>query len=157
LEKPKLFKQINQIGIVTNDIEKILKHYEDFLGVGPFLVLDRKDQTAIYNGKEIKFSTKTATAPFGSIQIEINHIYEGETPHTDWIKRNGEGFQHFGIFVDDIEESKKEMEKKGIKCFFEGIVKGIGIKFAYLDTESIFGYIYEFIELPKRKKSKKTQ
>ena len=152
MNKPIIFKEINQIGIVTQDLEKVKDYYEKILQIGPFLVLDRKDQEAIYNGKKITFSTKTALAQFGKIQIEINNIYEGETPHTDWIKRRGEGIQHFGIFVEDIDEALATVEPMGLKPFFH--VNTMGIKTAYLDTESIFGYIYEFIQLKKRKKAK---
>ena len=155
MEGTKFFKQIDQIGIVTSNIERTVKFYEDILGISPFFVIDRKDQEATYNGEQIKFSTKTATARFGPIQVEINEIYEGDTPHTDWIRRRGEGIHHFGCYVDDIESELKKVDKIGIKSIFTGEVSGLGIKFAYLDTESMFGYIYELIELPKKKKRKK--
>ncbi len=153
MEESKLFKQINQIGIVTTNLEKAIEKYEKVLGIGPWNILDRKNQTAIYNDKEITFSTKTALAWFGSIQMEINHVYEGETAHLDWIRRRGEGFHHFGVFVDDLDEALKKLEPLGIKCFFR--VTTAGVTAAYLDTEKIFGYVYEFISLPKRKKRKK--
>ncbi len=156
MEENKLFKQVDQIGIVSNNIEKTVKFYEEILGIPPFFIIDRKDQEAIYNGEKIKFSTKTATARFGTIQVEINEIYEGETPHTDWIRRRGEGFHHFGCFVDSVEDTLKKVENFNIKSFFSGEVSGLSIKFAYLDTESIFGHIYEIIELPKKKKRKKS-
>ncbi len=155
MEVSNLFKQINQIGIVTTNLEKAIKNYEK-IGIGPWNILDRKDQTAIYNGKEIKFSTKTALAWFGSIQVEINQVYEyseGGTAHVDWIKRRGEGFHHFGIFVDDVDDALKKVEPLGIKCFFRVVTTGITA--AYLDTESLVGYVLEFIELPKRKKRTK--
>ncbi len=156
MEGEKIFKQIDQIGIVSNNIEKTVKFYEDILVIPPFFIIDRKDQEANYKGEKIKFSTKTATARFGPIQVEINEIYEGETPHTDWIRRHGEGFHHFGCYVDNIEDTLKKVDKFNIKSFFSGEVSGLGIKFAYLDTESFFGYIYELIELPKKKKRKKS-
>lgn len=155
MEGTKFFKQIDQIGIVTSNIERTVKFYEEILGISPFFIIDRKDQEATYNGEKIKYSTKTATARFGPIQVEINEIYKGETPHTDWIRRRGEGVQHFGCYVDNIESELKKVEKIGIKSFFSGTVTGRGIKFAYLDTESMFGLIYELIELPKKKKRKK--
>jgi len=155
MEGAKFFKQIDQIGILTSNIERTVKFYEEILGISPFFIIDRKDQEAIYKGEKIQFSTKTATARFGPIQIEINEIYKGETPHTDWIRRRGEGFHHFGCYVDDIESELKKVEKIGIKSIFTGEVTGLGLKFAYLDTESMFGYIYELLELPKKKKRKK--
>lgn len=147
-----IFKGINQIGIVTQNLEKMINDYEKILKIGPFLILDRKDQIAIYNDKEIKFSTKTALARFGNIQIEINNVYKGETPHTDWIKKRGEGLHHLGIFTENIERSLIIAESRGIKPFFQGNTQGV--RFVYLDTESMFGYIYEFIQLRKRKLSK---
>ena len=150
LNEPTIFKQINQIGIVTQNLDKMVNAYEKIFKIGPFLVLDRKDQIAVYNGKEIKFSVKTALAQIGQIQIEINSVYKGETPHTEWIKRRGEGFHHFGIFVDDMEKALVIAESLGIKPFFQGST--MGIQFSYLDTESIFGIIYEFIQLKRRKK-----
>ena len=155
MEGAKFFKQIDQIGIVTNNLERTVKLYEKILGISPFYIIDRKDQEATYNGEKIKYSTKTAIARFGPIQVEINEIYKGETPHTDWIRRRGEGVQHFGCYVDNIESELKKVEKIGIKSIFNGEVSGLGIKFAYLDTESMLGLNYELIELPKKKKRKK--
>ncbi|MFX1453284.1 MAG: VOC family protein [Promethearchaeota archaeon] len=153
MEEPKIFRQINQIGIVTTNLEKAIENYEKVLGIGPWNVLDRKNQTAIYDEKQITFSTKTALAWFGPIQIEINHIYEGETPHLEWIRRRGEGLHHFGVFVDDVDEALKKVEPLGIKCFFRVVTAGITA--AYLNTEPLFGYVYEFIGMPKRKKREK--
>lgn len=150
MSKPSIFKQVNQIGLVTNNPEKMVKMYEDLFNIGPFSILDRKDQPAVYNGKDILFSTKTALARFGTLQIEINYIYEGETPHTEWIRRKGEGFHHFGIFVDDLDEAVKKIESFGFKSFFSGGV--MGIQFVYIDTESAFGFPYEVIQLKKKKK-----
>jgi methylmalonyl-CoA/ethylmalonyl-CoA epimerase len=155
LEETKFFKQVNQIGIVSSNVERSVKNYEEILGLPPFFIIDRKDQEALYKGEQIKFSTKTATTRFGPLQIEINEVYEGETPHTDWIRRRGEGFHHFGCYVADIEKELKKVGEIGINAIFTGEVSGLGIKFAYLDTELIFGYIYEFIQLPKKKKRKK--
>ena len=97
LSEMKIFKKVNQIGIITTKFEEIVKNYETYLGIGPFNILDRKDQQAVYNGKEITFSTRTGIAWLGDLQIEINHAYEvpeGGLPHTDWIKRRGEGIHH---------------------------------------------------------------
>ena len=117
---------------------------------------DRKDQKAVYNGREITFSTRTALAWLGDLQIEINHAYEvpeGGLPHTDWIKRRGEGIHHLGFMVKDTDEALKQIEPLGLKCFFR--LEVAGITAAYLDTEHLFGYIYEFIGMPQRKKREK--
>ena len=115
--------------------------------------MDRKDQPAIYKGEEILFSTRTALSMVGPIQIEINHVYKGTTPHTDWIKKHGEGFHHLGVFTDDIEQATKRLAEYGIKPFFSGGV--MGIKFIYFDTEALLGCTYELIQLKRKRKPKK--
>ncbi|MHA1144194.1 MAG: VOC family protein [Candidatus Helarchaeota archaeon] len=153
MEIPAIFKQVNQLGIVTTNLEKMVEIYKMFFNIPQFLILERKDQSAVYNGDEIKFSTRTALAQVGNLQIEINHVFEGETPHTEWIRRRGEGIHHLGSFVDDIDEVIEQLRPLGFKPFFTGGV--MSVRFAYMDTESVLGFPFELIQLKRKKKARK--
>jgi catechol 2,3-dioxygenase-like lactoylglutathione lyase family enzyme len=48
----------------------------------------------------------------GSI-IEIIETVKGNTPHSDWVKEHGDGIQHLGLYVDDVQAATREMLAKG--------------------------------------------
>jgi hypothetical protein len=64
------------------------------------------------------------------------------------------GVQHFGIAVENMEESLKIVKKAGINIAMEGAGYGLDGDgyFAYLDTEHLFGITLELMERPKRRR-----
>ncbi|MFX0015508.1 MAG: VOC family protein [Candidatus Hermodarchaeota archaeon] len=128
--------QIDQIGIVVEDMEKSLKYYENIFG-SPFLTLESPLDSA---------KLKIALFQVGNIQLEIIQVLEGKTIHSKFLEEKGEGLHHIGFIVEDIEQELARMENEGIKVLERGVVQEM-VKFAYLDTEKTLGIILEIIQL----------
>jgi len=69
--------------------------------------------------------------------------------YSDYLKTHGEGVQHLGVPVDDLEKSIAEYQKLGYSVGQSGAwgetgKKGSG-RYAYLDTDSIGGVVAEAI------------
>ena len=48
-----------------------------------------------------------------------------------------------------MQSATEELESKGIKQIWNGIV--VGLRFAYFDTTDLLGYVIELIEVKRKK------
>ena len=135
------FSQIDQIGIVVKNMEISMKFYEKLFGIEPFLTLESSTSSIIDSAK-----LKIGLFQLGDVQLELIQVLEGETIHSEFLKKKGEGLHHLGFIVEDIEEELVRLEKEGIKILERGILQEM-VKFVYLDTEKILGIIVELIQL----------
>ena len=126
--------EVGQIGVVVRDVEKAIEYYSKF-GLGPFQVVEIAGEVG---SKMVK--AKLAFAQMGQVQLELIEIVEGETIHTEFLKKRGEGLHHLGFFVEDLEKEVDRWKKQGV-----GVLQAIEGFFAYMDTAKIGGVILELI------------
>jgi len=131
------FSKVDQIGIVVKDMEATMKSYEKMFGIEPFPTVE----SAVDSAK-----LKIGLFQLGEVQIELIQVLGGETIHSKFLEKRGEGLHHLGFFVEDIEKELARLEKGGIKVLERGTVLGV-VKFAYLDTEKTLGVVLELIQL----------
>ncbi len=141
-------RRIFQIGFVTADVEKSMRHWIDVLGVGPWTVLTFTEATM----KNLKVNGKLLDQPFkfiiaatqvGDLQIELIQPVSGPTHLGEFLAERGGGFHHI----------KERVADKDIPGFLSGLrQQGIGILQTgdfdidvhyHLDTESKLDFIYE--------------
>lgn len=139
---------LGQVGIVTKDIDKAIKQYEELFGIGPWLVSEGGLDWLEVRGQRCEQPRKVALAQAGTVQLELIQKLEGEIIHDDFLGERGEGVHHLGFFVSNIEERIEAAKKAGIEVIQQGRIteKGLTVRYAYLDTTSIAGVIVEFLE-----------
>lgn len=109
---------ISHVGIVVEDCEKAAAWWERVFGVGPFSIdtYELNAETKFkYRGKPAEARMKAAIAYSGKVFIELVEVLEGESPHTEFLREHGEGFQHLAFLVEDIEQSVRDLEPEGLK------------------------------------------
>ena len=131
-----------QIGVVVNNIDETVEYYEQAFGFGPFEVRYVDYPTATYYGKTAGYRGKRAFFYLGPIQIELIELVDGKTIHEDFLKEKGEGLNHLGFQVENLEEAKKNAEKAGFNVI-QSFTRPDGSGFAYLDSDKIGGVIIE--------------
>lgn len=109
----------NHIGLVVKNIEETAAFYNDIFGIGPFTVDTYHLKDIKYRGKPTDASVRGAFGFQGDLMIELVEVVEGKTPHTEFMEAKGEGVQHIGFPVDDMEASLKALAKKGIVPILE--------------------------------------
>jgi methylmalonyl-CoA/ethylmalonyl-CoA epimerase len=134
-----------QIGIVVKDIDETIKHYEKTFGFGPFEVRYVDYPTATYYGKVEGYRGKRAFFFMGPVQIELIELVDGKTIHEDFLREKGEGLNHLGFRVDNIEEAKKRAEACGFKII-QSFTRQDNTGFAYIDSDKIGGVLFEISE-----------
>ncbi|HJN06897.1 MAG TPA: methylmalonyl-CoA epimerase [Bacteroidales bacterium] len=130
---------IEHIGIAVKDLEKAIKYYEDTLGLVCYAIEEVVDQKA-----------KTAFFKIGQTKIELLESTDSEGPIGRFIEKRGEGIHHIAFAVDNLENSLKEVEDKGVRLIDLKPRKGAeGLDIAFLHPKSTFGVLTEFCEQKK--------
>lgn len=102
-----------------------------------------------YFGKSAEFDMNLGWQRHGNIVYEWCIPLKSPTVYEDHIRMHGEGIQHFGFSVDDMNKAIEFFENKGYKISMSGGwgekgEKGSG-RFAYVDLASIGGMTVELL------------
>ncbi len=139
--------RIDQVAIVVEDLDKAIKYYES-LGIGPFEYTKPDYIWREQLGKRIPLDivlTKIALAQAGPMLIELMQPVAEGTLWMDFLKKKGEGVNHFGLIVDDIDKEEARLVKQGFRLLYrsrlrrDGSVRGA----AYFDTAGVGGVLFE--------------
>ncbi|MFC1823709.1 VOC family protein [Thermodesulfobacteriota bacterium] len=147
----KLYRpKVDQIGVIVKDLKKSVEHYTS-LGIGPFETLTGiESRERMMWGKPIAvdaFKVDIRVAKMGDVDLELIEPIEGESIWKDFLETKGEGINHLGFFVDDIEKEEAAMVESGFPAIYRTrFKKGGGA--AYFDTDQVGGVLFEFIEWP---------
>jgi methylmalonyl-CoA/ethylmalonyl-CoA epimerase len=138
---------IAHIGLAVKDCDQTAELYSRLFGIE--FAIDDYDMT---KGKYFNVEGKPETARFraafgqaGAVAIELVEVIEGETPHTKFLGRHGEGLQHLCFYVDDMQETMARLEDAGIRAIldyeFETVYDGkrSRIQEVYLSTNELLG------------------
>ena len=137
-----------QIGIVVKSVDETLKFYQEMFGFKDFEVRYVDYPSATYYGKVAGYKGKRGFFNLGNTQIELIELVSGKTIHEDFLKNKGEGLNHLGFRIDDLEVAKKNAEKAGLHVI-QSFTRPDGSGFAYIDSDKIGGVIIEMIQRPK--------
>ncbi|MBC8228779.1 VOC family protein [bacterium] len=143
-----VLNQINQVGVVVNDLKKSMEYYWNTFGIGPFAIYTFEPPLVtdmMIRSKPVEYRMKIALANMGSIQLELIQPLSASI-YTEFLNERGEGIHHIGCFVDNLNEAVAMVKKQGISVIQSGNFPGGG--YAYLDTEKTLAAICELIQMP---------
>jgi methylmalonyl-CoA/ethylmalonyl-CoA epimerase len=147
-------RKINQIGIIVKDMDAAAEFYKKFLGVDQIGTLDVPDATCELKGNPCTYHMIMGFIMLGDLQIELIQEVEGPSPYSEFIARHGEGIQHLGYYIEDLDAELMNAAADGIEVYARGEINGT--RWAYLDTEiGGRGVIQEFIEIRKHRPARK--
>ena len=137
--------KFHHLGVVVKDLDKAIEYYQS-LGIGPFVsnpsevATDRK----VY-GKPANIKLKGAEAHLGPIKFELIQPVEGESVQKEFLESKGEGMNHIGFVVNDLEKEVRKLEEKGFSVISSGKIPPSG-GFAYVGTNKVGGVVIELIK-----------
>lgn len=142
--------KFNHVSVVVRDMAKAMKFYE-VLGIGPFPpLLGPQGKVSLVNktlhGKpaDWELDLRHAEGGVGDLTFELIQPLEGDTPVKDFLEKKGEGIQHIGFFVDDMEQETAKMAEKGFKITQSGETPTV--KWAYFGTDAVGGVSIELMQ-----------
>ena len=139
---------ISQLGFVVRDTDETARYYEQVFGLGPWAIMDGETADCTNRGEPVTIRGKIGIAQVGAVQFELIQILEGESIHSEFLQERGEGLHHIGFYVRDLETRLEACRDAGIDVLQKGTIKQgpVTINYAYLDTVSIGGVVFEYIE-----------
>ncbi len=127
--------KVDHIGIAVRSLAESAKLYE-LLGIaraGEEEVSEQKVNVAFY--------------PLGDTEIELLESTSPDGPIAKYIEKNGEGFQHLALRVENLEEALKELRAKGVRLIDEKPRYGAGgAKIAFVHPRATGGILLELSE-----------
>jgi methylmalonyl-CoA/ethylmalonyl-CoA epimerase len=145
-DERKPFKQLFQIGVVVRDMDKAVERFTQ-LGLGPFeSFTPPSDAITYFRGKRVNAaqSLRIMKTQMGNIELELLQPTNEDTPHKEYLDAKGEGIQHLGLIVDDIDAEVESLNKKGATTLFYSEMKGEGVV-AYMDLNAS-GVVAELVK-----------
>lgn len=147
---------ISHIGIVVEDCEKAAEWWTRVFGIEfstDVYVLDEATHFT-FRGQPAKSRMKASISPMRSsasasdmdlVFVELVEVMEGESPHTEFMRKFGEGLQHVAFSVEDLDQTVADLAPEGIvpilQYHFTTNLEGIDyrVKEVYLNTAEFPG------------------
>jgi len=148
---------IIQVAYVVKDLDKSMEHLWSIFKVGPWDIYTFAPpalrESMVY-GKPSDHTYQLAVTWIGNVQVELIQPLKGHSIYNDFLEKKGEGIHHIKFYYENCQKFLKELNKKGISVIQSG--KFDEDEFYYLNTESIFGIVYEIgnngkVREPERK------
>lgn len=154
-----IFGKLIQTAYVVKDIEAQLKHWTENLGIGPWFYRELVPlETFTYRGETSDLQMAIALGYSGDMQFElIQQLNDAPSVYKEFLEKVGEGQQHYGFDVDDLDASIEKGRGLGYQLEQQGFITNSG-DFAYMSLGSVGDYLpgtmIEFIPMPDaRRKS----
>lgn len=141
---------VTQMGFVVQSLEESTEFYGSMLNIKKWYRTKIIECDYIYKDSPIDNSLDIVVGYSGKTQVELIKVSgNDDNIYYDYIGREGIGFHHFGVVVNNLETQVKKMGMAGIRPLQSGRLKygGGGVtKVAYMDTMKSAGFILELIE-----------
>jgi methylmalonyl-CoA/ethylmalonyl-CoA epimerase len=135
-----------QIGVVVKDMDQAIKRFSA-LGIGPFYTkMPPSNAKSLFRGRPFVAAerVKIMAAQLGNTELELVQPLEGESSHREYLEAKGEGIQHLGFAVGDLDKAADKLTAGGSSVLMIGRrADGSGV--TYLDLQAS-GVIVELIK-----------
>lgn len=138
--------ELEHVGVVVENMEQTIDFYSKKFGLDFQVAVHDIMLEGIAQGKPDPFKMKVAFTQLGPIKLEIINVIEGESLHTDFLKKRGEGIHHLAFATPDLDKGIADAEALGLKSIFQfkrpvsDIAKVIGVNLESDAEVMIFAY-----------------
>ncbi len=148
-------KTVVQVAIVTRDIEASVKRWAAVLGVeAPKITTTRPGQEVKveFRGKPSGGQAKLAFFKLGQVVLELIEPVGQGTSWRQYLDEHGEGVQHLGFQVRDLNQAIANARKSGMPVLHRGRYDGDNGDYVYVDSAKALGVTLEFLHSDPVKK-----
>ena len=141
-------KKVVQVAIVVKDIEAASRRWAELLGMPmPEIRTTRPghEVNVIYRGKPSDGQVKLSFFSLGQVVIELLEPISEGTAWKEFLDEKGEGVQHIGFQVVDVEKTSQELKKAGYPIIHQGRYDSDNGTYIYYDTQDALGVVVELL------------
>ena len=130
--------KFSHVGIVVKDWKKTIEYYKSLA------IFDIPPQNeVVMEGRKVKIIG--ADASLGELWIEVFQPVSGDSTQQKFLAEHGEGINHVGFEVPDLEKARAIMAQKGVPVAFH--IKDTA---TYYDTSEYGNMLIELFQAPRR-------
>jgi methylmalonyl-CoA/ethylmalonyl-CoA epimerase len=147
-------KKIVQVALVVRDIEASSKLWADMLGMPvPEIRTTRPGHEVkeIYRGMPSEGQVKLTFFNLGQVVIELLQPVSEGTSWKEYLDKKGEGVQHLGFQVEDLEKTRGALEKAGYPVIHQGRYDSDDGTYVYHETLDKLGVVIELLHSDPKK------
>ena len=140
------FSHLIQIGVVVRDIDEVTKRLSS-LGIGPFEPTSPPPgaEGLFFHEKPLNIELRQLCTKIGDIELELIQPGQEDSPWKDFLDTKGEGIQHLGFKVNNLEDVIHTLIEQGASVFVTGKARG-HLQAAYVDL-GVGDIIVELMDL----------
>ena len=143
-------KDVRQIGIIINDVESSLKHYQSIFNIKSWYKTYQPEVEIFYKGNPATIDYDVYLGYSGKLQFELIKVNSGDpNVYNDVVLNRKDGLHHLAFFVSDYDKKLQGFLDLGVEVLQYGTSIASGratTRFAYFDTIDHCGVITEIIE-----------
>jgi methylmalonyl-CoA/ethylmalonyl-CoA epimerase len=128
-------RHINHVCIAVKDIVETLRFYGDVFGVGTHEIVDIEDQ-----------AVRAALVRVGGSQLEFIQPTDPASGVAKFIERRGEGVHHVCFEVEDLPETLRRLDEKGIQLIDKTSREGLSGSIGFIHPKATRGVLIELVE-----------
>lgn len=140
-----------QTCVVTHDLDSMVRHYADCLGIGPWWVKDHGPPELAntrLRGEPVEFGMRVALAWTGDFNWEIIQPLSGPNVYSEYLATRGAGIQHVAVSPRQMtfDDAYSRLCRMGFPPLQE--CEWLGVRVAYFQTEALLGTSIELLDRP---------
>ncbi len=146
-------KTVVQVAIVTRDIEASAKRWAAVLGMPvPSVTTTRpgEEVKVVYKGKPSSGRAKLAFFRLGQVVLELIEPVGGDTSWRQFLDEHGEGVQHLGFQVENLDEAIARAARMQMPVLHRGRYDRDNGDYVYIESEKLLGVTVEFLHSDKK-------
>jgi catechol 2,3-dioxygenase-like lactoylglutathione lyase family enzyme len=135
---------IDQLGMVTGDLDRAVKTWTEVFGVGPWQLYRNVVLDGVYLGQPVSVTIDVALGYRGREQIEFIEVQStGPCPYLDAQGHAMAGLHHVAWIVDDLDGEARELEASGLVPVF--VASNPAVRVIYFTDPAQPGILFELI------------
>jgi hypothetical protein len=143
-----LLKGVVQIGIVTRDLDRVIRVWSDKYYVGPWHVhvFDPSNMNELtLDGEPAEYGMRIALASLGSMMLEVIEPTDDRSIYAKSLETHGgaDHVHHILCATDAYRPALEQFAASGVRTTQTGRSTATGARFAYLATEDDLGFAIE--------------
>lgn len=146
-------KTVVQVALVTRDIEASAKRWAAVLGMPvPSITTTRpgEEVKVVYKGKPSSGRAKLAFFRLGQVVLELIEPVGGDTSWRQFLDEHGEGVQHLGFQVENLDEAIARAARMQMPVLHRGRYDRDNGDYVYIESEKLLGVTVEFLHSDKK-------